>query len=89
MGLPYLGERRDETIACRAALGERFLKGEDRHLAREAKMAPEISRIGSANGRTGFVKGLQRQSRKPKGSAKAVWQFCKIHFSSHLQFPGV
>ena len=26
-------------------------------------MAPEISRIGSANGRTGFVKGLQRQSR--------------------------
>jgi hypothetical protein len=26
-GLPNLGERRDETIACRAALGERFLKG--------------------------------------------------------------
>ena len=29
-----LGERRDETTACRAALGERFLKGEARHLAK-------------------------------------------------------
>jgi hypothetical protein len=33
-GLPYLGERSDETIACRAALGERFPKGEARHLAK-------------------------------------------------------
>jgi hypothetical protein len=51
-------------------------------------VAPEISRIGSANGRTGFGKGLQRQSRKPKASAKALWHFCKLHFSSHLRFLG-
>jgi len=72
-GLPYLGERSDETIACRAALGGRFPKGKARHLAKGIKGAPEISRLGSANGCTGFVKGLQRQLRKPKCSTKALW----------------
>jgi len=49
-------------------------------------VAPEISRIGSANGHTGFVKGLQRQSRKPKGSVKALWHFVSYTFPAACDF---
>ena len=52
-------------------------------------MVPEVSRLGPANGRTGFVEGLPRQLRKPKCSAKALWHFCKLLLASHLQFRGV
>jgi len=37
-----------ETIACRAALGRRFLKEKLALWQGEVKVAPEISRIGSA-----------------------------------------
>ena len=56
---------------------------------KEVKLAPEVSLRRSANGRSGFMKGLQRPSRKPKCSAKAFWHFCKPFLPRRLQFRGV
>ena len=88
-GLSYLGEPSDGTIVCRTALGAYFPKRKLAICRREVKLAPEVSLLGSANGCTGFVKGLQRSLRKPKCSAKALWHFCKLLLSRHLQFRGV
>ena len=41
--------------ACRAALEEGFPKEKLAICRREVKLAPEVSLLGSANGRTGFV----------------------------------
>jgi hypothetical protein len=57
-GLPYLGERSEETIASRAALGERLLKEKLAIWRREVKVVPEISQSGLRTGATSFVKGL-------------------------------
>ena len=79
----YLGERSDGGIACRAALEEGFPKEKLAICRREVKLAPEVSLRRSANGLSGFVKGLQRPS-KPKCSAKAFWHFCEFLLPSHL-----
>ena len=72
-GLPYLGERRDETIACRAALGRAFPKRKGSPSSK-GRLKGRLKSAGSdsANGRTGFVNGLQRQLRKPKWSTNAL-----------------
>ena len=72
-------------IACRAALEEGFPKEKLAICRREVKLAPEVSLRRSANGRSGFMKGL----RKPKCSAKAFWHFCNFLLPSPLQFRGV
>jgi hypothetical protein len=69
----YLSERSDGGIAGQAALEEGFPKEKLAICRREVKLAPEVSLRRSANGRSGFMKGLQRPSRKPKCSAKAFW----------------
>jgi hypothetical protein len=85
----YLGSGVAGGIACRAALEEGFPKEKLAICRREVKLAPEVSLRHSANGRSGFRKGLQGPSRKPKCSAKAFWHFCKLLLPRRLQFRGV
>ena len=57
-GLLYLGERSDEKLRVEPLWEGIFRKEKLAIWRREVKVAPELSRLWSANRRTGFVEGL-------------------------------